>query len=402
MEHDAAVLGALRRFKRRETLRIAYGDIVREQSLKTVTKQISFLADAILEAALRAAGRKLGALRGTPMGPDGRPARFAVLGMGKLGGVELNYSSDIDLILIYDFEGKTNGKRPISNQEFFDMLAREMVRLVTEPTELGRAYRVDLRLRPEGEHGPIVMGMEAALNYYDLRGRTWERQAFIKARPVAGSPELGQEFLDQLTPWIYRRYLTAADIAGIKALKRRIEQQTHHAGADDREVKTGHGGIRDVEFVIQFLQLLNGGSLPELRTSNTLEALAQLEQVGCLTNQERSLLEENYSFLRKVEHRLQIMLDLQTHLLPQDEAELRKLALRMGYADRPEGDGPIFADHASMVPEKSGRSPNAPGSVHGRLLGQDASEPQNSGSPAARRLQRRRDNGGRGGPGARS
>ena len=180
------------------------------------------------------------------------------------------------------------------------------------------------------------MSMESALNYYDIRGRTWERQAFIKARPVAGSLELGKEFLDRITPWIYQRYLTAADIAGIKALKRRIEQQTHHAGADALDVKTGHGGIRDVEFVIQFLQLLNGGSLPEVRTPNTLDALAQLEQVGCLMNLERSLLEENYSFLRKVEHRLQIMLDLQTHLLPRDNVELRKLALRMGYADKPD------------------------------------------------------------------
>jgi len=336
LNHDPAVLRALRRFKHRETLRIAYGDIIREQSLQTVTKQISFLADAVLEAALRAALGKLVAQRGTPMGIDGRPARFTVLGMGKLGGLELNYSSDIDLIFIYDSDGKTDGKRPITNLEFFDLLARELVHLVTERTELGSVYRVDLRLRPEGERGPMVMSMESALNYYDQRGRTWERQALIKARPVAGSLELGREFLDQLTPWIYRRYLTAADIAGIKALKRRIEQQAHRAGADDRDVKTGHGGIRDVEFVIQFLQLLNGGSLSELRTANTLEAIAQLEQVGCLTNQEQSLLTENYSFLRKVEHRLQIMLDLQTHLLPRDNGELHKLALRMGYADKPD------------------------------------------------------------------
>ena len=270
------------------------------------------------------------------MTPDGKPARFTVLGMGKLGGLELNYSSDIDLIFLYDYDGKTDGQRSISNREFFEQLAREMTRLVTERTELGSVYRVDLRLRPEGERGPMVVSLESAMRYYDLRGRTWERQAFIKARPVAGSLELGGEFLERLTPWIYRRYLTSADISGIKALKRRIEQQTHRAGADDREVKTGHGGIRDVEFVIQFLQLLNGGALPEVRTGNTLEALARLEQVGCLTNQERTLLEENYSFLRKVEHRLQIMFDLQTHLLPSDDVELRKLALRMDYADTPD------------------------------------------------------------------
>ena len=298
--------------------------------------QISYLADALLEAALRAAGRKLGAQRGTPMAPGGKPARFTILGMGKLGGLELNYSSDIDLIYLYDYDGKTDGPRSISNREFFEQLAREITRLVTERTALGTVYRVDLRLRPEGERGPMVVSLESALRYYDLRGRTWERQAFIKARPVAGSLELGNEFLETLTPWIYRRYLTSADISGIKALKRRIEQQTQRAGADDREVKTGHGGIRDVEFVIQFLQLLNGGALPEVRTGNTLEALARLEQVGCLTNQERTLLEENYSFLRKVEHRLQIMFDLQTHLLPADQAELRKLALRMDYADTPD------------------------------------------------------------------
>jgi glutamate-ammonia-ligase adenylyltransferase len=351
LDRDAAVLRALRRFKRRETLRIAYGDILRGQPLKVVALQISYLADAILEAALRAAGQKLGEQRGTPMTPDGKPARFVVLGMGKLGGLELNYSSDIDLIFLYDEDGKTDGRRSISNREFFEQLGREMSRLVTERTELGSVYRVDLRLRPEGERGPMVVSLEAAMRYYDLRGRTWERQAFIKARPVAGSPELGREFLERLTPWIYRRYLTSADISGIKALKRRIEQQTHRAGADDREVKTGHGGIRDVEFVIQFLQLLNGGSLPEVRTGNTLEALARLEQVGCLTNQERTLLEENYSFLRKVEHRLQIMFDLQTHLLPNDDVELRKLALRMDYSDT--ADSPaletFLADYRSRT-----------------------------------------------------
>ncbi|MCC6127558.1 MAG: bifunctional [glutamate--ammonia ligase]-adenylyl-L-tyrosine phosphorylase/[glutamate--ammonia-ligase] adenylyltransferase [Pirellulales bacterium] len=351
LDHDPAVLRALRRFKRRETLRIAYGDILREQPLKVVALQISYLADALLEAALRAAGRKLGAQRGTPMAPDGKPARFTVLGMGKLGGWELNYSSDIDLIYLYDYDGKTDGSRSISNREFFEQLAREMNRFIAERTELGSVYRVDLRLRPEGERGPMVVSLESAMRYYDLRGRTWERQAFIKARPVAGSLELGREFLEALTPWIYRRYLTAADIAGIKALKRRIEQQTHRAGADDREVKTGHGGIRDIEFVIQFLQLLNGGALPEVRTGNTLEALARLERAGCLTNLERTLLEENYGFLRKVEHRLQIMFDLQTHLLPKDEAELRKLALRMSYADAPGSSalGAFLADYRNKT-----------------------------------------------------
>ena len=335
LDHELPVLRALRRFKRRETLRIAYGDIIREQSLQSVTKQISYLADAILEASLRAAWRKLRQQRGDPIGPDGRPARFVILAMGKLGGQELNYSSDIDLVFLYDADGKTDGQRHTTNAEFFEQLARELVHLIAERTELGSVYRVDLRLRPEGSRGPMAMSVASALNYYDLRGRTWERQAYIKARPAAGDLALGQEFLDTLIPWIYRRYLSRADISGIKALKRRIEQQTREAGADDRNVKTGHGGIRDVEFVIQFLQLLNGADLPQLRTGNTLEAIARLEEVGCLNSQERSLLAENYAFLRKIEHRLQIMFDLQTHLLPSDDDELRKLALRLGYHETP-------------------------------------------------------------------
>ena len=256
LEHEQTVLRALRRFKRRETLRIAYGDIIREQSLATVTAQISYLADAIVEAALRAAYRKLTQQRGTPRTADGQQARLAVLGLGKLGGLELNYSSDIDLVLFYDGDGRTDGPRTTTNAEFFEHLARELVRMLTESTELGAAYRVDFRLRPEGRHGPMVASVQSALAYYDLRGRTWERQAYIKARPVAGDLSLGQQFLQRLASWVYPRYLSAADIAGIKALRRRIEQQGRHAGQSDRNVKTGRGGIRDIEFAIQFLQLL--------------------------------------------------------------------------------------------------------------------------------------------------
>ncbi|MCX7424539.1 MAG: bifunctional [glutamate--ammonia ligase]-adenylyl-L-tyrosine phosphorylase/[glutamate--ammonia-ligase] adenylyltransferase, partial [Planctomycetia bacterium] len=335
LERDQAVLGALRRFKYRETLRIAYGDISREHGLRIVTRQISYVADAVLEAALRAAGRKIGQQHGTPWRRDGQPAHMVILAMGKLGGVELNYSSDIDLIFLYDDDGQTDGRRRITNAEFFSHLARECVRLLTLQTDLGAAYRVDLRLRPDGERGPMVASVPAALRYYDLRGRTWERQAYIKARPAAGDLALGHDFLDRMRPWIYRRYLSRADISGIKTIKRRIERRSDRQGVDAHDVKTGHGGIRDVEFVIQFLQLLNGANLPELQTGNTLEAIVQLESAGCLSNLERTLLEENYSFLRKIEHRLQIMFDLQTHLLPKTPGEVRKLALRMGYAERP-------------------------------------------------------------------
>jgi len=333
LDDGDAVLSALRRFKRREILRISYGDIIREQTLRVVTGQISHLADAILEAALIQAWRKVTGRRGAPRGDGGQRAKFTVIAMGKLGGTELNYSSDIDLIFLYDVDGSTDGRRRISNSEFFQELARELVRLVTESTELGNPYRVDLRLRPDGKRGPMVISLAAARQYYDLRGRTWERQAFIKARAVAGDIDLGEKFLGGLKSWVYQRYLNSADISGIRALKRRIERRTRQEGGDIRNVKTGRGGIRDVEFVIQFLQLLNGGTLPAVQTGNTLEAISQLGNVGCLSDQERNLLQQNYVFLRKIEHRLQIMFDLQTHLLPDNKDELRKLSLRMGYVD---------------------------------------------------------------------
>ena len=327
------VMMMLRRCKHRETLRIAYGDIVRQHHIETVTRQISYLADAICEAAIQAARRELEQQRGTPLRPDGQRARFTALALGKLGGVELNYSSDIDLIFLCDDDGQTDADRPITNLEFFERLSRRVVKLLNDTTELGAAYRVDLRLRPQGSQGPAVIGLRSALRYYDVSGRTWERQAFVKARPIAGDLDLGQEFLKSLEPWIYQHCLTWADISSIKALKRRIEHRTLQEGEDQSNVKTGVGGIRDIEFVIQFLQLLNGGHAPELRTVNTLEAIASLERAGCLTMQERTLLERNYSFLRKIEHRLQILFDMQTHTLPEDPQALRQVAIRMGFAD---------------------------------------------------------------------
>ena len=337
LPHEMEILAALRRFKRREMLRIAYGDIVVGQSVSTVTRQLSYLADAILQAAYESAQRRLAPTLGLPRLPSGAEARFVILAMGKLGGVELNYSSDIDLIFLYEGEGQTDGPRSVTNAEYFSRLVQEIIRLLTQRTELGAVYRVDRRLSPEGEHGPAAMSVPAALHYYDVRGRTWERQAFIKARPAAGSLDLGYSFLHELEPWIYRRYLSRADIAGIKTLRRKIEQRVHQQGVDQRDVKNGWGGIRDIEFVIQFLQLLHGADLPSVRTGNTLEAIAGLEQAGCLTHAESSHLQESYSFLRKLEHRLQIMFDLQTHSIPNDPTEVQKLAIRMGYGDGASG-----------------------------------------------------------------
>ena len=322
----------IRRCRRRELLRIGYNDIVREMPLEIVTRDLSHLADACVEAAFRLARAHANERHGRPEGAvEGERGRFVVLALGKLGGEELNYSSDIDLIFLYDVEGQTSGPRVVSNAEYYARLGGELVRLLSDHTTLGFAYRVDMRLRPEGDQGPLARSLVGTLGYYETSGRTWERQALIKCRPIAGDLDLGRDFLDAIRPFVYRRYLSGSEIGEIKAMKRRIEQRTVSAGTAAVEVKTGRGGIRDVEFVVQFLQLLHGGQYPEVHHGNTLAAMARLEQVGCLTAEERGIMEDTYRFLRLVEHRLQVMFDLQTHEMPRDLEEQRKLAIRVGY-----------------------------------------------------------------------
>ena len=330
---DSAVLRVFRRFRQRQLLRIGANDVIRDRPLEEITRDISRTADVALEVALATALRHVGKRHGQPCTESGRPVSCVVLAFGKHGGEELNYSSDIDLMFVYEEEGATRGKRTssIGNDEFFAKVVGEVVRLLSAHTDRGLAYRTDLRLRPEGHRGPLARSLASTLSYYDTLGRTWERQALIKVRPAAGDLALGQRFLQAVEPFVYRKYLTFAEINEIKALKRRIEQKAGRAGVGATEVKTGRGGIRDIEFTIQFLQLLNGGDLPEVRQRNTLLALQALERAGCLTDQEYRVLDDSYRFLRKTEHRLQLLFDLQTHRLPEDEEELRKLALRMGY-----------------------------------------------------------------------
>lgn len=330
---DSAVLRVFRRFRQKQMLRIGANDIIRDRPLEEITRDISRVADTSLEIALETAHRHISKRFGAPFTADGEPARCAILGFGKLGGKELNYSSDIDLMFIYDQEGHSVGERitVLSNDDYYSRVCSEVVRLLSANTDAGQAYRVDLRLRPEGHRGPLARSLASTLSYYDTMGRTWERQALIKVRPVAGDAKLGEEFLHAIEPFVYRKYLSVAEINEIKALKRKIEAKSGQFGESDTEVKTGHGGIRDVEFTIQFLQLLNGGDLPDIRQSNTLKAMRALEKVGCLTDLECRVLDDAYRFLRKIEHRLQLMFDQQTHRLPDKPEELRKLALRMGY-----------------------------------------------------------------------
>jgi glutamate-ammonia-ligase adenylyltransferase len=358
---DPATLRVFRKFRQLQMLRIGINDILRERPLEEITRELSRLADATVDVAMQTALRNLGRKYGSPTGPGGAPAKVVALGFGKLGGDELNYSSDIDLMFVYDSEGDTTGKRlaPIPNSEFFGRVVTEVVRLLSSITDRGFAYRVDLRLRPEGAHGPLAQSLANTLSYYDLRGRTWERQALIKLRPIAGDRGLGKDVVAAIEPFVYRKYFSFSEINEVKALKRQMEQRAAAAGINDSDVKTGRGGIRDIEFAVQFLQLLNGGDLHAVRQRNTLLALEALEIAGCLTAQETYILADAYRFLRKTEHRLQLLFDWQTHRLPTDADSLRKLALRMGYREvRGSGFGvrnetPDPSDSALRVPNSA-------------------------------------------------
>jgi glutamate-ammonia-ligase adenylyltransferase len=328
---DSAVLRAIRAYRARQMLRIGTNDIIRDRPLEEITADISTVAEAAVEVCLHLATQTITKRFGEPVAFGGSPGRAVVLAFGKLGGDELNYSSDIDLMVIYEQEGKAN-RLDITLEEFYSRVTTEMLRLLTA---FPAAYRVDFRLRPEGKRGPLVRSLASTLSYYDTLGRTWERQALIKVRPIAGDLALGERFLTAIEPYVYRKYLSHGEIQEIKAIKRKIEQRAQRQGESLSDVKAGVGGIRDVEFAIQFLQLLNGGDLPQVRQRNTLLAIQALTTAGCLTSTEGQLLENSYRFLRKTEHRLQLLSDLQTHHLPERGEDYRRLALRLGFSDQP-------------------------------------------------------------------
>lgn len=325
------VMKALRSFKRRETLRIAYGDIIAQQPLAVVTEQLTFLADSICGAAMRAAERQLVSKRGHPRLPrTGEASRCVLIGLGRFGGQELAYDARLRVLFIYEADGKTDGRRPIDNFEFYDQLITRTAELLSEPTELGTAYELDFSQSPTAKTGKSCLSLKATLDHYETRGRTWERQALIKSRCVAGDLNLGHAFLDAVEPWIYRRYLSRSDISGIKALKRKLER---HADSRAGSLFDVDGGIHDLEFVVQYLQLINGGDAMELRVANTLNAIGQLEQTGCITPEESRTLETNYLWLRQTEHRQEV---LQPSRTLSDEEYVGQLATHCGY---PGADG---------------------------------------------------------------
>ncbi len=325
---------ALARFKRRQYLRIVLKDILRHSTLVETTLELSTLADALLEKALSRAQAELRPRYGAPETLDlhGRrtPARFAVVSLGKLGGNELNYSSDIDLLFLFSGEGETGGPERLANSEYFVRLAQRLLQIVSGVTREGPVFRVDMRLRPGGGEGDLVISLPAALDYYQRRAREWELQMLLKARASAGDAVLLRELLNGVEQFLYRGAMHFAAVEAVVQAREGFDRQLDAAVGDRLNVKLAPGGIRDIEFLVQCLQRLHGRDDPWVRAAGTLIGLQKLYEKGYLAGRDHHNLAAAYQFLRMVEHRLQLEQGQQTHTLPADRQALQLLALRCG------------------------------------------------------------------------
>lgn len=344
MNDFAGALRRIREFKERETLRIAARDLARMSNVPEITREISDLADVCLDCVWQVCFHQMTCRYGTPFysDPEGhwRPAQGCVFGMGKLGGQELNYSSDVDVIFAYSEEGFVFKEPPrgprqagggMTNHQFFNRVAECFIAEVGRTTSEGTLYRIDLRLRPEGDSGPLSRSLPSYENYYAQWGQTWERMMLIKARRVAGDQIVAGEFLEMVQPFRYPRSINPAVLREIAAMKDRIEAEVVKAGELDRNVKLGRGGIREIEFIVQSLQLLHAGRQPFLQNPQTLPGLQKLAAYEHLSAGDVAELYEAYCFLRDVEHRLQMEDNLQTHTIPLERAARERLARLMGF-----------------------------------------------------------------------
>lgn len=336
----ATLFKALRCCKRFEILRIAARDLCGFAPLTEVMEELSHLAAVSLQIALENCQQLLELEHGTPLTMEGRPAAMTIIGMGKLGGRELNFSSDIDIIYFYETDqGETSGidddkggrKGVLPLHTFFCKLAEMISKALNQVTEDGFVFRVDLGLRPEGMSGEMAVSLQFAESYYESWGQSWERAALLKARPVAGSLKLGEQLLASLTPFVYRKYLDYTLIEDMKLMKQKIDSSLARKREGEQNLKLGRGGIREIEFFIQALQLVYAGKNPGLRERNSLKALNLLANAGLITEKDRQQLADAYCFLRTVEHRIQVVQERQTHSLPIKAEELAALARRCGF-----------------------------------------------------------------------
>ncbi len=326
---DDELRAELRRFRRREALRLIWRDVNRADSVETTLAGASVLADACLEAALRGAERQVAVRHGVVRDAGGQPQRLVVLALGKLGGGELNFSSDIDVVFAFAEHGDSDGARPLDASAYYARVGQALVSLLADRDADGYVFRVDLRLRPFGNAGRLALSFAAMEQYFQREGRDWERYAWIKARPCAGDRTAGARLLDTLRPFVFRRYLDYGAFAGLREMKALIDAEVARKDLADH-LKLGPGGIREIEFIVQLVQLIRGGREPTLRVRGLLPALAACEQLGSIPLARAQTLREAYRFLRRLENRVQMFADQQTHEIPADPAIRERIALALG------------------------------------------------------------------------
>ena len=328
---DATALGCvLRDFRRQEMLRIAWRDLAGWAPLNEVLFDLSALADACVDISLAHLGDW--ATQRLKPAPKKFKPQMVVLGMGKLGAGELNFSSDIDLIFAYPDEAAGWGRRSLGAEQFYLQLGQQLIQVLDKHTERGFVYRVDMRLRPYGDSGPLAVNFDALADYYQLQGREWERYAMIKARPVAGPVKACKQLMQLLKPFVYRRYLDFSAFESLRSLKEQIVREVERKGMQDN-IKLGPGGIREIEFIAQAFQLVRGGRQPLLQQRGVQQVLEALAQLGYLPAFTSLQLSEAYHFLRRTENRLQAFADQQLHKLPEDDTGRARLAFAMGFPD---------------------------------------------------------------------
>ncbi|HEX3398640.1 MAG TPA: bifunctional [glutamate--ammonia ligase]-adenylyl-L-tyrosine phosphorylase/[glutamate--ammonia-ligase] adenylyltransferase [Steroidobacteraceae bacterium] len=325
-------LSILREWRRRAMVRIAWRDIAGTAAVAETLHAVSDLADAAIRAAAAAAEQHLRPTFGIPRRSNPSRAPFIILGMGKLGGGELNFSSDIDLVFLYSEAGETSGPRVIDNEEYFNRLGREIIRLLDARNADGFVFRVDMRLRPFGESGPLVVSLAALEDYLQQHGRDWERYAWIKARAIVGADAYAAAYEEFVRPFVYRRYLDFGVFESLRGMKALIVREVARRDLE-HHLKLGRGGIREVEFIVQSMQLVRGGSDRRLQSPALMQVLPLLAGSKLMSSADVAELSEAYLVLRKAENALQMMRDEQTHALPVDALDRARLSLIMGFKD---------------------------------------------------------------------
>lgn len=331
---DAEWPGLIRRWRRAQSLKLIWRDVLGIDSVEQTLAGSTWIAEQALQTGFSAIDRVLRQSHGTVRDQHGLEQHMTVLGLGKLGGGELNFSSDVDLVYAFSGHGMSDGERPIAAETYFTRLGQRLANLLDEVTADGFCHRVDLRLRPFGASGRLLLSFTAMEHYFQSAGRDWERYAWLKARPVAGDAATGWRLLDMLRPFVYRRYLDFTAIDGLRDMKAKIEAEVQRRDKRD-DLKLGPGGIREIEFYVQALQIIYGGRHKALQVRSLLEGLMRLRDVGLIDPQAAVILHEAYLFLRRLENRVQMLADAQVHRLPEPSEIQKRLAQGLGYAETP-------------------------------------------------------------------